>query len=269
MKPWILSGVLALATALPAMAKLEITNIKAVSGPFGPDRGDQTKIEVFPGEELYFRYTINGVGADEKGNINGSIQVKVIDSAGKALLEQTSPMKGTIALGGSTLPGTARFVFATNMKPGKYKVVVLVNDSIREESVRFERDVTLKPTAFAVINPRFSYDKDGRIPAPAGGYVGQSLFFRMQVIGFGKSDNKIRTKMTLQLFDKKGRELIPQPLTAVIAVDKEEQVAMINVLTFNGNISLNRVGEFTMRIIYADEIAKKEIKFETELKVHE
>ncbi len=267
--PWVLSSVVALAATLPAMAKLEITDIKAVHGPLGPERPDQTKLEVYPGEELYFRYKINGVGADEKGNLSGSLQVKVFDSEGKVRLDQPTPMRGMLALGGSTLPGTVRFGFEPNVKPGKYKVVLVVNDKLREETARFEREVTVKPTAFAVINSNFFFDKDGKIPAPAGGYLGQTLFFRLNVIGFDKSDKKIRTKMTMQFLDKNGRELLPQAVHALISIDKPEQVEKINLLTFNGNISLNRVGEYTMRMVFDDELANKKTTFDAKLNVRE
>lgn len=269
MTPLALSGLLALATALPAMAKLEITDLKAVYGPLGPQRPDQNKLEIYPGEEMFFRYKINGIGTDERGQLNGTLQVKVLDSEGKVRLDHPSPMRGMLALGGSTLPGTARFGFEPNVKPGKYTVVLVVTDKIREETARFEREVTVKPPAFAVINPNFFFDKDGKIPAPAGGYLGQTLFFRLNIIGFEKSDKKIRTKMTLQFVDQKGRELLPRAVSALISIDKPEQVEKINVLTFNGNISLNRVGEYTMRMTFEDELAKKKAKFETRLKVQE
>jgi hypothetical protein len=268
-RPFLWSGLAALILAIPASAKLEIVNIKAVYGPLGPERPDQNKLEVYPGEELFFKYAATGVAIDEKGNFKGNVRVKIIDSDGKAVSDQPSRIQGLLALGGATLQGTARIAFAPTAAKGKYKVVVSITDTLREESAEFQREVNLKATEFAVVNPRFFYDKENKIPAPAGGQVNQTLFFRTQVIGFDKSDKKIRTKMSLQFLDKKGKEIMPQPVTALVATDKEDQVAMATVLTFNGNISMNRAGEFTMRMVFTDEIAKKEVKFETVLNVHE
>lgn len=265
----VLSGVAALVMAIPAWAKLEIANIRASYGPIGPDRKDQTKIEVYPGEQLYLRYNVVGVGVDDKGNVKGAYQVKVLDSDGKVQLDDKSPVQGILALGGATIPGTARVQFSLTTPPGKYRVLVSFTDSIHEETVSFEREVTLKPAAFVVINPEFFHDQQGKIPSPPGGYVNQSLFFRAQLIGFDKSQKKIRTKMSLQVLDKNGKEVMPKPLVASAGTNDADEVEKATSLTYNGNLRLNRAGDFIVRIVFTDEVAKKETKIEVPIKVRE
>ena len=264
-----LALVMAAIVAGPTAAEFKVTNIKAVHGPLGPDRKDQDKIELLPGEELYFRYTAIGAGIDEMGNIKGEFLVKVTDAAGKEVLTEKSPIKGVIALGGGTFPGLARIFFGPGTPAGKYKVAVTMHDANREEKASFEREVTIKPVAFAVINPRFFYDPEGRIAAPVGGHVNQTLFFRFQLVGFDVSQKKIKTKMVLQALDKNGRETLPQPLIAGAATDKPEEVAQATVLNYNGSFALNRAGEFTLRFVFTDEMANKEVKLEFPLKVAE
>src|SRR5262245_14526344 len=255
--------------AMPAWAKLEIVNIRATHGPLGPERKEQQKLEVYPGEELFFKYSATGAGTDEGGNVSGAFEVKVLDGSGNVQINQKSAFKGVIALGGGTFPGVTPVTFGLNAPAGKYKVVVSVTDALREETASFEREVTVKPKAFAAINPRFFHDADHKVAAPAGGHANQVLFFRMNLVGFDVSQMKIKTKMTIQVLDKNGRDMMPQPIAAAVANDKAEEVAKITSLTFNGSIALNRPGDFTLRYTFTDEIANKEVKFETPLKVLE
>lgn len=265
----LLGGIAALLVVAPASAKLEIVNIKAAYGPLGPDRKEQTKIEVYPTEQLFFRYMVAGASVDDKGNIKGTFQVKVLDTDGKVQLDDKSPVQGLLALGGGTFPGVARVNFAPTVPPGKYRVLVTFTDSKRDETVSFEREVTVKPAAFAVINPQFFHDSQGKIAAPAGGHVNQTLFFRTQLIGFDHSQKKIETKMSLQVLDKDGKELMPQALVAKAGTTDADEAAKATSLNYNGNLALNRAGDFTLRIVYTDEVAKKETKLELPIKVQD
>jgi hypothetical protein len=256
-----------LVLALPAWAKLEIVNIKVMHGPLGPEHKDQTKIEVYPGEELFFKYSASGAGTDEGGNVSGSFEVKVLDGNGNVQINEKSAFKGVIALGGGTFPGITPVSFGPAAPAGKYKVVVTVTDALREETASFEREVTVKPRAFAAINPRFFHDSDHKVAAPVGGHVNQVLFFRLFVIGFDVAQMKIKTKMAIQVLDKNGRDMMPQPITASVVNNKAEEVAKITSLTFNGSLALNRAGEFTLRFTFTDEMGNKQFKFEAPLKV--
>ena len=70
--------------------------------------------------------------------------------------------------------------------PGAYTLTVTVRDKVASTQATFQRAITIKAPAFAIIAPRFSYDADGKAPAPVGGLVGQTLYFKMKVIGFDR-----------------------------------------------------------------------------------
>jgi len=92
---------------------------------------------------------------------------------------------------------------ALNFKPGNYVIKITVNDKIHRESASFERKLKVRPAELAAIRLRFAYDEKGRVPAPAGGTLGQLLNFSVHVIGFDKSQAKMRVNMNVQLLNNK------------------------------------------------------------------
>ena len=50
---------------------------------------------------------------------------------------------------------------------------------IAKETASFRRKFTVKAAEFALVGVRFYHDADAQVPAPAGGLVSQTLFFKM------------------------------------------------------------------------------------------
>ena len=102
------------ATAAPA-AKLEIRDIQAADGQFGPAR---KTLVFYPNDEVMFRYNIAGIQVDDDGKANGQVAIKLKDDRGTVLLNETSAITGVVALGGGTLPGIARLTLSNTVAPG-------------------------------------------------------------------------------------------------------------------------------------------------------
>lgn len=253
-----------LLTAAIAQARLEITKVQACYGPFGPER---KLLVVYPHDELIFRFVVTGVRTDAENRTDGLLSLKLHDADGKLLGVQDTPLKSQVNLGGDAIPTQARFNLGDKLPAGDYSLTITYTDKISSEKATFQRKFTSKPSEFALVAPDFSYDLDGKLPAPAGGVVGQLLHFRIRAIGLDRTQEKISASMALQVFDAQGKEELAKPLTAAFKNDDAEVVKQIPVVNFRSQLLLNRPGDFVIRVTVTDQIAKKTAKFELPLHV--
>ncbi len=254
----------ALLTLPAADAKLEIQDVKAVHGPLGPER---KSLDVYPGDALVVRYTVTGVRADAEGKVDVVKTVRLLDAAGKELLKQEQPLKGLLPLGGGRFQDVANLNIGDRVAPGDYTLSVAVKDNLSSQTASFERKVVCKEAAFAIVAPQFFYDADNKITAAAGGFAGQTLFFRLLVIGFDRTRARLEHEMTVQVLDAQKQEMLPKPISAEFKSEDAETIKKAVSLTFRGNLVLNRAGEFTLRITVTDRLAKKSTVFEAPLRV--
>lgn len=252
-----------------ARAELRLEDVRPAYGPLGPNREDK-ELVIHPGEEFYLRYNVVGAKPDGRGAIDLEIETRILDADGKEIIRNSNPVRGVIALGGDKLPASARATLGQMITEGKYQINVTVTDRPSNQTASFSKEVTVKKTdKLALINRRFFYDAEGRVPAPVGGVVGQPLHFRMQLVGFDRSQSKIRTRMEMQVLDAEGKEQMPKPITVRLASDEPKQVERADALTFRGSLSLNRPGTFKLRYRFVDEVGNQELTFETPLIVRE
>ncbi|MFL5342461.1 MAG: hypothetical protein ACJ8F7_20135 [Gemmataceae bacterium] len=255
---------LAACLAAPAFGKVEISDVKPMHGPLGPERRSFT---VAPGEELFVTYTVTGVGTDAKGNINIERTLYLLTPAGETAAEETAPTQGVIPLAGAAVAAFDRITFGLDIKPGDHKLKITINDKVRRESASFTRVVKVSPPGLNPVRLRFAYDEKGEVPAPAGGLAGQKLYMRVLLVGFDKSQDKIQVTMTAQLLDDQGRETMPVPFQAALNITGADKVAGVVDVTFNANFALNRPGRFTLRLTFVDQISKKSNNLELPVKV--
>jgi hypothetical protein len=253
------SALLLLLTAAPVRAELTIEDVKATYGPFGPER---KSFDSYPFDELFIRFTIRGATVDAEGKVDAAFHFQLSDADGKVLVQDKRPFTGILALGGKTLPGTSSLRLSKEVKPGEYTWKVTVTDNLASQSATTERKLTIKPPEFAVVATQFSYDAEGRVPAPAGGVVGQHLFFRFRAIGIDFAQGKVDAEMTVQVLDADGKETMPQELRHAIKSNNAEQLAKTDYLTFNGHVVLNREGMFTVRIHVRDHVGNHRTQIE-------
>jgi hypothetical protein len=247
-----------------AQAKLEIKDIKAVQGMYGPER---KSLDVLPGDEVFFRFTINGVKTDEDGKVHCLLSVQMADSEGKELFKQESPIQGVLALGGASMLSSAFVNFGDNFPAGAYKLTVTVEDQLSKDKDSFTRTLNCRKPEFAIVAPRFYQDKEQRVPATIGGRAGQALYFRVKCIGFKRDNGKIDNQMAVELLDAEGQSVTPKPVLATFTTDDAEMVKQVTSLNFTGDFALNRPGDFTLRITITDRLAKRTAKFEAPLRI--
>ncbi len=251
--------------AAPAAAQLEIRDIKAAYGPLGPER---TSLAVVPGDEVVFRYTIAGIRTDEAGSARGELRLRLTGAEGKVLIDNMEALGGVLALGGQTLPGTARVSFGPDTPAGDYTLRVTIRDTLGAASASFERKLTCTKPAFALVQINFSQDEAGDIASAVGGTVGQTLHVHCKAVGFARTAAaRPRVVFTLQVSDTDGKPLIPRPVRATFAPENAEQAANIELVDFNGRLVLNRIGEFRLHLSAMDEVSKQTAEFVTPLRV--
>lgn len=115
MRRIVLAAAVLLIAVHAAQAKLEITDIKAVHGMYGPER---KSLDVLPGDEIFFRFIVNGVKSDEEGKVNCLLTVQLVDAEGKELFSRENPSKGILALGGASLLSSAFVNFGDSVDAG-------------------------------------------------------------------------------------------------------------------------------------------------------
>jgi hypothetical protein len=262
-------AILALALwGAPAVGKLEISNVTAAHGKLGPERKSH---EYYPNDEVCFRYLVTGANVDDVGKVECSLRVQLAGTDGKPIEDQSFAAQGILALGGSSFPASASLVLPNQLAAGEYTFAVTFKDKlaeIKEESeASFTRTIKVLPTEFAIIAPRFSYDRAGKIDAPPTGAVDQTLFFRLKAIGFDRSRNRIDTEMNVRVLDEKGKDVTTNPIRIKLGVDDPSVVKDALCLDFRSELFLNRPGDFTLSVAVIDWVSKKTVKFETPLKI--
>jgi hypothetical protein len=186
---------------------------------------------------------------------------------GETLLNQVVPVDGLPPLGGGAIPGSASITLPEDMPSGAYTISVSVQEKGASEGASFRRSLTVRSPGFAAVRPEFSYDPDGKVGAPAGGMVGQTLFVRVRAVGFDKSAGRIDTLMTLQLFDDAENPLMTKPLEDHEATNDSEIARKAQSVDFDANFTLSRPGSFVMRITLRDLIGGKAASYEAPIKV--
>jgi hypothetical protein len=243
---------------------LKIHDLEAAHGRYGPKR---ESLDVYPGEEVLFRYEVTGASVDARGRIAVVLEERVTDENGAAVLQARDEQRSILALGGGAFTGNAMLMFPDGAKPGTYKLAVSITDTITGESAVAESILTLKPVEFALVMPRFSYDAAGEIPAPAAGLVGQTLHVSVKALGLDASKDKIDAEMQLQIFDAADKPTLRQPIVVNFVQDDPKVARAIGMVRFKAEIVLNRVGDFTVRINVKDRMADKAATFSSPLAV--
>jgi hypothetical protein len=254
-----------LVLALPVHADLKLENIQLVEGRLGPPRA---RLDFFPEEEIVFRYLITGMQLDEQGKIAGELSMAVTDPRGQVVFTRKVPFpEAILALGGATMPGFASVELPAGSTPGAYTVKVAFMDQHSGQTARFERKVNLQAAAFAAITPRFFYDPDGKVPAPPEGKLSQTLYVRLKAIGFDRSQGMLEAAMEMQVLDANGQPVMPQPIQVRLRNRDAKVVQQITSVDFSGALTLNRAGDYTLRITITDEVGKKSTPYQTAIRV--
>lgn len=252
-----------LAIAPAVFAKLEISNVQPAQGMIGPARASD---DVYPLDEYVVRFQLSGVKPTPDGKTDCELAIRLVNQAGKAVVDTKAPLQRVLSFGGDSLPTFAVITFPTNAPAGDYKLTVTVRDRVASDSASFERKLTCKTQEFGILAVRFFHDPEGKLAAGTTGVSGESLYYRFKVVGYDKS-KKVSLTMRAEILDANGKSIDAKPLIADAETTDPEKLATLIQANFNGTLALHRVGDFKFKITVEDKVAKKTTTFETPVKV--
>jgi hypothetical protein len=250
---------------LSAFAKLEIRNVQPSYGPLGPAR---TSDDVYPLDEYGVRYQVAGIKPDKEGRADLEVGVRLTNSEGKAVYDpKPGGRRADLSLGGDTIQTFGFVTFPETAVPGEYKLAVSVRDKTSGETANFERKLTLKLGALQIVALRFSHDAAGTVPAGLTLLAGDTLHYQFKAIGFDRLQKKVSLVMRVQVLDADGKDIGAKPQEARADLSDPAKVAEARQATLGGQATMNRAGDFKLKITVEDTIAKKTTTFEAPLKV--
>jgi hypothetical protein len=249
-----------------AVAMPEMRDVSAAHGQLGPER---KSAEYVRGDEVFIRFTTTGLRTDKDGRVRVELEIANLNSKGEVVDKGATPIQQVLALGGNSFPGIARVNLLPDTPLGEYTLRVTITDQLARESATAEYKYTVKETEFALVAMRFHQDREGLVPAPVGGVVGQTVFLQMRGVGFDRSDDEFDLELAIQVFDAAGKPVMPKPLIAPLHSEKADVVRNTPILPLRGEITLNRAGDFVLKVTLTDKKAKKTATFEAPLKAVE
>jgi hypothetical protein len=191
------------------------------------------------------------------------------DAAGKVLLKQPAPVQQLLALGGDRFGAKAVVNLGHEFPIGNYELAVTYKDLVSGESDGFKKKFSVKPMEFALVKVRFSQDEAGKVPAKVGGFVSQTLYLKLQAVGFDRSRDEIDLEMDVRVLDKTGKPVAPKGVRAGAHSEDAAAVKAATHASFSGELTLNRPGDFVLRITVTDKHTGKAATFEAPMHVTE
>jgi hypothetical protein len=254
--------VLSVLTAAPARAEMKIVNIQAASGPFWPAL---EHLVYFQGEDVAFRYQIQGMSVDGQSYTDIEIALSLKDATGKTVGEETRTLKYLAALGGDTIPALSR-ISLKRLGPGAYDIRVAIKDRRSSETASFERKVTVRPLEWAIATAAFFHDPGWRYPATLNGSVGEQLYFAAKLIGYDAAGVDIEIKV--EVLDGTDKNILAGPSVSQLKITNPEQLKGSDFLTVSNALpTFTRVGDFTLRITAIDKIKQQSAHYEAPLHI--
>jgi hypothetical protein len=247
----------------PALAKLELKNVQPAHGFVGPARSND---DVYALDEYFLRYQVVGLKPDADGKSDLEVSVLLVDPNGKKVVDTRGNVQRPLSLGGDTLQTFGRVSFPDKAPIGKYKLTITVKDKQTNESATIERTLDCKPVSYRILTPRFTHDAEGNVPAGASGLAGETLYFKLRVIGFDKSTKKVAMVMRVEVQTPEGKP-VSKPIMVRGEITDPDKVATSSQANFNGTLILNQPGDFKLVITVEDVPGKQKTTFETPLKV--
>lgn len=239
-----------LTLATPALAQLQIARATAAHGLLGPDR---PAFEFSPMDEIVLRLNLTGVEASPENRCDLEVAYRMDNAAGQTVINQKGTFQRPLTLGGGRVTAYAVLPIGPKAAPGAYTLRVNVTDRIAGRSVSLEKPLTVSAPSLRVLTPRLSHDLDAKIQAAAVATVGETLYLRVKAAGYATANDRIAVRMTVQMLDATGAEAMPKPIVTEAKIANPAEVKRADALNFNGALSFNRPGNFTLRVTMAEE----------------
>ena len=245
---------LVMTSSVVSAGELELVGNGFSYGFLGAKRADS---RFLPGDVVVFNFMIQGLQYDSDGKASYSVALTLVDDKGKVHLEQKpQKLQAFNYLGGDGLPGVAHVQLAPEHPAGKFTMKVTVTDQSNQSSKTLEQGFEVLPPDFGLVQVNVSADREGLVPIPPVGVVGQTLFVNFSAVGFGRqgSSKQPDIAVTLRLLDSNGKSTTPKPLTGEARRSIPENLKLLGM---QFGVSLNRTGSFSVEIKATDRISNK------------
>jgi hypothetical protein len=245
-----------LATWTSDARALDIKNVHSNYGPFGVPRPNN---KVLLGDVYQINFDITDLSVDPKtGGVEFTLTQDVYDPKGKQIMpdKEKSWKKGAIlGLGGNSMPEATLVIVGVDKEPGKYKVVITVEEKSTKAKATVTHEVDVQPTDFGFIH----------VQAPAIGQVGQDYVCDLSLVGWQR-DAKKMPKITLStriIDDATGKPTTTAPNISKIPEDLPKDIdwPAQELVRMRSPTFLNRPGTFTIEFEAKDELKNKTAKF--------
>ena len=230
----------------PALSALEVKDVETSHHVYGPVH----EAAYYPGETLWIRWRVAGE-MPQQTNFNYEVSYKLLDANQKVLFLNTLSTRGRFWSG--TEPFYAiSLKLREDLPPGRYAMECKVEDKAHKSEAAFTREFEVKPVELALASATFSHDKEGKIPAPLAGMLYQRLYFSVMVLGEDRSQGKVDLEFRVQILSRDLKDVIFAFSDSAVIQDPNIVRDRGRHPIFNGQLRLDRVGQFMLRVILAD-----------------
>ena len=247
-----------------AEGRFEIASLIPSLGPYGPVR---TGDAFYAGETLTYRFDIDQPRLNGKREFNLAFSYRLLDEDGKSQLAESFPVEGRLWIDLERVRYHLEFKLPDDLSPGKYSLEVSCIDNEAGRPATIAKPLEVKPAEFALVSTRFYYDSATSIPAPAGGLVGQDLFFQVEVLGEDRSANKAHLVFEMQVLDESGENVSHLEPVSWQHDSPEFVRDRSKHPLFSGHLSLLRSGNFILRLLATDKATGETTSQDTPLRV--
>jgi hypothetical protein len=247
-------------TASPAQGGgVKLTNVRLTVGELG---GARASAKFLPGDILFVAYEIAGLPTGEDGIVRYKMEMKVLDSTGKAIFKQDPrELMDFVPLRGNSIPARAFIVIGLDHDPGNYTCEISVEDPKSKTKDTLSLKFEVSKPEFGIVAVSTSFDPAGAISAPTTCVVGQIMMINFSVATF-KRDPKTKqpnVELEYQFYDDKGAAILGQPGKDVVDGGVADTEGLFRK---QFPLFLSRPGKFTVKITANDKIGGKKSTYE-------
>jgi hypothetical protein len=244
---------------------LEIVNARPTYGLLGaPIKSQEGRL---PGDLAAFAFDLKGLKLDEHGAAHYSLLVEVLDDKGE-LYYKEGPTNGTARnqFGGDLLPCHARLEIPADTPPGVYTLRVTAEDRLSKQTVKLTGSRKVLPLDFGIVRLGYFADREGKVPAPAVGVKGQTLYLNFAAVGFARDPKTKQPKVgvSMRILDENGKVTREKAHAGIVEDDIHHE---LKILPLQFGLTLNREGIFTIELHAHDHVSSKKTSVMLPLKV--
>jgi hypothetical protein len=245
----------ALSMAPGQAGDLQLSNDRVTYGILGPTRADK---KFLPGDIYLVTFDMEGLKFED-GLAQYRIKMDLLDAKGNSIFKTFEQDRDLFAVqGGGRVTLNTHAEIKTDTAPGKYTMKLTLTDLKTKKTATLSRDYEVAAKDFGIVRVHCAYDDRGLLPAPPLGVVGQGLFLRFGVAGFGRDEKtkQPKIKLEMRMLDDKGNPTLDKPVSEVVP-KSDEPVGAESVLPLWFGLALTRPGKFKVELKATDLVNNK------------